>query len=50
VLIVLLVVLATVLVEEPNRPDVAGTDPSLPYLVLSGAHGIISRINRLTDR
>src|SRR2546425_6113976 len=38
------------MIEEPNRPDVAGADPSLPQLIRSGAHGIIPCINRLTGR
>jgi hypothetical protein len=47
-LVVLLCVLAIVLIEEPNRPNVTGADPSLPYLVPSRTHGIAPRINRLT--
>src|SRR6202023_1317182 len=49
-LVVLLVVPAVVPIAEPNRSDIAGSDPSLPYLVLAGAHGIASCINRLTGR
>ena len=46
-----LVVLADVrMIEESNRPDVAGADPALPYLVRPRAHGIVPRINRLTGR
>src|SRR6266508_5823610 len=51
VLVILLrVVPAVVLIEEPNRPDVAGADPGPPALIRSGARGIIPRINRLTGR
>jgi len=39
-----------VIIEEPNRPDVAAADPALPQLIRSGAHGIIPGINRLTGR
>ena len=44
------VVLAVNPIEESNRPDVAGADPALPYLVRPRAHGIVPRINRLTGR
>ena len=47
---VLVVVLAVVAVSELNRPDVTGANPEPPELVCSGAHGIASRINRLTGR
>jgi len=50
VLVVLLVMSAVVLIEEPNRPDVTGADPPLPQLVRSGTDGIVPGINRLASR
>lgn len=43
-----LIVLAVIPIEEPNRPDVTGAYPPLPNLVLAGTHGIASGINCLT--
>ena len=38
------------MIEEPNGPDVAGTDPALPQLVRERTGRCVARINRLTGR
>jgi hypothetical protein len=45
-----LLVLEVRIIEEPNRPDVTGADPSLPQLARSGTDGLTPRINRRTGR
>jgi len=55
--VVFVVVRTVVLAVELNRPDVTAARayfwdiyPALPYLIPSGTHGIIPRINRLAGR
>jgi len=38
------------MIEESNRPDVAGADPAVPQLVRERTGRRVARINRLTGR